>query len=856
MEKICKKILFLIINVILSIIIASSIRAATYYVDINGNDSNPGSEALPWRTIQKAANSLQAGDMVYVKQGTYNERVVPQNSGTATAYITYAAYPGHVVTIDGSNVILPQWSGLVDIQEIHYIRISGFRIINAGPWLNNAGILIDSSSNIIIENNYIYNTKSSGIGIWSSSYVIAAGNEISLCCNDGEQECISVAGSDHFEIKGNNVHHGGPGSNGGEGIDIKDGSHDGKVYKNNIYNMKRVALYLDAWDKHTYNVEVYQNRVYNNNSSGIAIASEMGGLLDNIKIYNNISYNNYYIGLVIADWGGQVSSHPLNNIKIINNTFYGNGTSGWGGGISIDNEWATNVVIRNNLISANESFTIVLEPSVPTPIIDYNLIDGFEYYPNETKGVNYQEGNPLLVNPSSGNFHLQINSPAIDNGSSIEAPVYDYDGVQRQGSGYEIGAFEYQIIAPNITASHNPVNFSNVLLNNISVKSITVKNNGTANLLIDSITTPELPFSIIEDNCSLQNLPPGSTCQLDIGFQPTATGTYISNINILSNAPLNSIYQIDLLAVGVSYMMYGLNIYLYNDATNIWEIGETVVIAPSWVNNSTNNINNVTGVAVCNDSTIVLEGYANYGNIAAGSTASCINTGNCYSATAIGPRPQTHWDVLLSETLSTSHIHEWKLHIGASFYDVSLSNLFYPYIETLLHSGVSEGCNANHYCPLNNVIRSQMAKFICSSMEIVSPGSCSNNTCSEIFQDVLSNNIFCSYIEALYSIGIVSGCNSSPLMYCPSNNTQRQAMAKFICLSMEAANPGSCLPSSCLGIFNDVQTNNPFCSYIETLYTANIISGCQASPLLYCPNNNVSREQMSKYLVKGFNFSL
>ncbi|MGH8652475.1 MAG: cellulase family glycosylhydrolase, partial [Gammaproteobacteria bacterium] len=42
---------------------------ATYYVDTNhpsASDSNPGTEVLPWKTIQKPANMLVAGDTVYI----------------------------------------------------------------------------------------------------------------------------------------------------------------------------------------------------------------------------------------------------------------------------------------------------------------------------------------------------------------------------------------------------------------------------------------------------------------------------------------------------------------------------------------------------------------------------------------------------------------------------------------------------------------------------------------------------------------------------------------------------------------------------------------------------------------------
>jgi len=125
--------------------------------------------AHPWQTIQKAANTLIAGDTVYIRAGTYHERVTPQNSGSAGNMITYAAYPGETATIDGSGVTLPDdLAGLFDISNMSYIRVSGLRIINAGPYNNNAGILVINSGYITVENNSTYNTASSGIGAWGS----------------------------------------------------------------------------------------------------------------------------------------------------------------------------------------------------------------------------------------------------------------------------------------------------------------------------------------------------------------------------------------------------------------------------------------------------------------------------------------------------------------------------------------------------------------------------------------------------------------------------------------------------------------------------------------------------------------
>jgi len=179
--------------------ITGNVYGTTYYVAKNGNNSNSGTEAQPWLTIQKAANTIVVGDTVYIKEGTYNEIVSPQNSGSSQSYITYSAYSGDTVTIDGNNITLPSYeSGLFEVENKSYIKISELRIINAGPNDNNAGIYVDNSSHVIIENNYTYNTVSSGIGVWNSNNITIDGNEVQLACNDGEQESITVAGTDTF----------------------------------------------------------------------------------------------------------------------------------------------------------------------------------------------------------------------------------------------------------------------------------------------------------------------------------------------------------------------------------------------------------------------------------------------------------------------------------------------------------------------------------------------------------------------------------------------------------------------------------------------------------------------------------
>lgn len=415
---------------------------ASYYVSPSGNDSGSGSLSQPWRTIQHAADSALAGDTVWIRGGTYSERVVVANSGTPSAFITFSAYPGESATIDGNGVSVPLYAGLLDVSTRSHIRISGLRVINS----ERAGILADTTDSIIIEGVYTSNTVSSGIGIWNSTNATINSNEVVLACNNGDQECITVAGTNGFTITNNHVHDSGPGSNGGEGIDVKDGSSNGSVVANHIHHINRLGLYVDAWDKHTFNITVTRNLIHDCNADGMTLASEAGGFLENVTISNNVAHSNRWVGLTVANYGDPVPSRPMSNLLIVNNTFADNGRGGWGGGITVDDPDASGVTIRNNICSQNTSFQIVRDAGVPASnvTIDHNLIDGFRGYDGETAGESAVQAAPLFANAAGANFRLQSSSPAIDQGSSSGAPADDYDGTPRpQGAGIDMGAFEY-----------------------------------------------------------------------------------------------------------------------------------------------------------------------------------------------------------------------------------------------------------------------------------------------------------------------------------------------------------------------------------------------------------------------------
>lgn len=287
----------------------------------------------------------------------------------------------------------------------------------------------------------------------------------------------------------------------------------------------------------------------------------------------------------------------------------------------------------------------------------------------------------------------------------------------------------------------------------------------------------------------------------------------------------------------------------------IIEENEAVNLIGNLENISNIAANSITGLMRSSIPIIITNPHATYPDIIGGADKSAIIP---YSLVAPGAfRPSDHWDFTIYEQpFCEGCLHftyNFKFHIGNSFLDVAPQNMFYRYIEEMLHSGVTSGCKPRYYCPLNNVSREQMAKFVCDAVHNAY-GMCPIASCQHLFNDVPDTNLFCSYIEKLYTDNVIDGCQAQPLRYCPSNPVKREEMAKFICRGMNRGAPWKCNLAYCSGIFADVPASNPFCDFIEDLYQQGIISGCQSSPLLYCPNNNVTREQMAKFIANAFGF--
>ena len=89
-----------------AVALAGAMHAADFHVALNGNDANPGTQTAPLRTIQRAANLAQPGDVITVHEGVYRERISPPRGGESDSKrIVYQAAAGEKVEIKGSEVV-------------------------------------------------------------------------------------------------------------------------------------------------------------------------------------------------------------------------------------------------------------------------------------------------------------------------------------------------------------------------------------------------------------------------------------------------------------------------------------------------------------------------------------------------------------------------------------------------------------------------------------------------------------------------------------------------------------------------------------------------------------------------------
>ncbi len=421
------------------------------YVSTSGNDANDGSKNRPFLTVNKAAEVAIAGDVVVVKSGTYvpSSKITPANSGTSTNPIIYYSEVKNEAIVDGSNSVdgtKTDRRGLFDLKDKSWIIIDGLKIVNAKFW----GIMGTGGSDITVKNCKTYNTGASGICIAGSTKVSVLYNDVEMACMINDKptntgECISLPSVVGFEIAYNTVSNRltDP-NNGGEGIDAKNACSNGSIHHNTVFDLKRVGIYIDAYKKNINNIEVYANKVYKT-GGGITVASEEGGKASNVKVHDNLVYDIGTIGIRIA---GYLNNGPLENIDVYHNTIYNCGNKGkWencGLLLEASNPANSGFSIRNNIISGCP-IPIKSNTSQNFPVtVDNNLFFGsIGKFSAQTTVTNTINLDPLFVNPSTLDFKLKANSPAINKAVGMPMSIKDFTDFTRDAKP-DLGAFEYR----------------------------------------------------------------------------------------------------------------------------------------------------------------------------------------------------------------------------------------------------------------------------------------------------------------------------------------------------------------------------------------------------------------------------
>ncbi len=444
--------------------------ARTYYVSTSGNNLNPGTQQLPWKTPGYGSRQIQPGDTLIILGGKYilqeyDADIIIPPSGTSNAWITIIGEAVNRPILAGRDNLITA----INLSGVHFVRIQNLEITHdetaSGDLLqfrDGIEILGSPSSNIVLQDLYIHHIDEFGMNIQDVENLQILNCRIEYAGfgalggpagEHGGWRNVTIQNS-HLSWSGH-YYQGGDGSN--RPYDRPDGfgiePADGPIL---IENTIAEHNYGDGLDSKAANTTIRQCIVANNSCDGVKLWG------NNSRIENTLIYGRGDGNSEPSPWAAIVIEPETNAnyyFDIINVTVDD----------SIGNNYLVyiqytypdvpaHVTIRNSIFSARGSECPIFIGSASTLIAEHNLF----YFPRNEIILTHGDsiytcgnisslgkgnicGNPLFVQTAwgqNGNYHLRENSPAIDAGSKIGVPNVDLDGLQRD-SNPDIGAYEF-----------------------------------------------------------------------------------------------------------------------------------------------------------------------------------------------------------------------------------------------------------------------------------------------------------------------------------------------------------------------------------------------------------------------------
>ncbi len=180
---------------------------------------------------------------------------------------------------------------------------------------------------------------------------------------------------------------------------------------------------------------------------------------------------------------------------------------------------------------------------------------------------------------------------------------------------------------------------------------------------------------------------------------------------------------------------------------------------------------------------------------------------------------------------------------SSRFEDVDPGVWWARHVERLAELGVIQGCSRApaRFCADGSVTRAQMAGFLNRAFELAVAAPAG-------FADT-SGSVHRADIDALFAAGIIRGCATGPLRYCPHDSVSRAQMATFldrarVRAGKERPDRGRVAP------FDDIGLGHVHFASVGALAEAGVFSGTLCEPLRFCADDELPRWMMAVWLVR------